>query len=115
MGRFAIRWLLHSLMWGLGGSMDAKGRAELGEVLIHHSGLAPPLDGADLTSLQVGPRCRRIIALMSCGLNVFFLWLPLWLSFWHTGVSETAICASRRTALVKTHVSLLNLTVRVGL
>lgn len=51
--RFAIRWLLHSLMWGLGGGMDAKGRAELGEVLIHHSGLAPPLDGADLTSLQV--------------------------------------------------------------
>lgn len=53
LGRFAIRWLLHSLMWGLGGSMDAKGRAELGEVLIHHSGLAPPVDGADLTSLQV--------------------------------------------------------------
>ncbi|CAM9106263.1 unnamed protein product [Ectocarpus fasciculatus] len=53
LSRFAIRWLLHSLMWGLGGSMDAKGRAELGEVLIHHSGLAPPADGADLTSLQV--------------------------------------------------------------
>lgn len=35
--------------------MDAKGRAELGEVLIHHSGLAPPLDGAGLTSLQVRP------------------------------------------------------------
>lgn len=33
--------------------MGAKGRAELGEVLIHHSGLAPPADGADLTSLQV--------------------------------------------------------------
>ncbi|CAN0578881.1 unnamed protein product, partial [Ectocarpus sp. 12 AP-2014] len=33
--------------------MDAKGRAKLGEVLIHHSGLAPPADGADLTSLQV--------------------------------------------------------------
>ena len=53
LGRFAIRWLLHSLMWGLGGSMDAKGRAELGELLLHHSGLAPPVDGADLTSLQV--------------------------------------------------------------
>ncbi|CAM9388206.1 unnamed protein product, partial [Sphacelaria rigidula] len=53
MGRFAIRWLLHSLEWGLGGSMDAAGRAELGELLVHRSGLAPPPDGADLTSLQV--------------------------------------------------------------
>lgn len=53
LSRFAVRWLLHSLMWGLGGSMDANGRAELGEVLIHHSGLAPPTDGSDLTSLQV--------------------------------------------------------------
>lgn len=33
--------------------MDAAGRAELGELLVHRSGLAPPPDGADLTSLQV--------------------------------------------------------------
>lgn len=33
--------------------MDAKGRAELGDLLKHRSGLAPPADGADLTSLQV--------------------------------------------------------------
>ena len=54
LNRFAIRWLLHSLMWGLGGSMDAKGRAELGGVMMRGSGLAPTLDGTDLTSLQVG-------------------------------------------------------------
>lgn len=42
-----------SLMWGLGGSMDAKGRAELGELLTHRSGLSPPPDGAELTTLQV--------------------------------------------------------------
>lgn len=41
--------------------MDAKGRAALGEVLIHHSGLAPPADGADLTSLQV----RQLFCLSS--------------------------------------------------
>lgn len=34
--------------------MDAKGRAELGGVMMRGSGLAPTLDGADLTSLQVG-------------------------------------------------------------
>lgn len=33
--------------------MDAAGRAELGELLMHRSGLAPPPDGADITSLQV--------------------------------------------------------------
>lgn len=64
LSRFAIRWLLHSLMWGLGGSMDAKGRAELGEVLIHHSGLAPPADGADLTSLQVRRSLPNFISLL---------------------------------------------------
>lgn len=41
-------------MWGLGGGMDAKGRAELGGVMMRGSGLAPTNDGADLTSLQVG-------------------------------------------------------------
>ena len=34
--------------------MDAKGRAELGGVMMRGSGLAPTLDGTDLTSLQVG-------------------------------------------------------------
>ena len=33
--------------------MDAKGRAELGTRLLQHTGLAPPADGFDLTSLQV--------------------------------------------------------------
>lgn len=33
--------------------MDATGRSELGELLMHRSGLAPPPDGADITSLQV--------------------------------------------------------------
>lgn len=33
--------------------MDAMGRAELGEVLISRSGLTLPLEGGDLTSLQV--------------------------------------------------------------
>lgn len=37
--------------------MDAKGRAELGGVMMRGSGLAPTLDGADLTSLQVGRYC----------------------------------------------------------
>lgn len=39
--------------------MDAKGRAELGDLLMHRSGLAPPADGADLTSLQVTASQKR--------------------------------------------------------
>lgn len=56
--------------------MDAKGRAELGEVLMHHSGLAPPLAGADLTSLQVQPSFSCVMTVCDMVMVDALLFVP---------------------------------------
>jgi dynein heavy chain 1 len=50
--KFASRWLLHSLLWGLGGSMNWKRRTELGELLLAHCNVPVP-SGRNLCDLQV--------------------------------------------------------------
>ena len=37
---FAVKWLLHSLLWSFGGSMSSEKRADLGDLLLAHSTLS---------------------------------------------------------------------------
>ena len=40
---YAVKWLLHSLLWSFGGSMSSENRADLGDVLLAHSTLSDQL------------------------------------------------------------------------
>ena len=40
---YAVKWLLHSLLWSFGGSMSSEKRAELGDLLLSHSTLSDQL------------------------------------------------------------------------
>ncbi|CAM9128550.1 unnamed protein product [Discosporangium mesarthrocarpum] len=54
--RFALRWLLHSVVWGFGGSMSTAWREKLGHLVTERSGLPPPPRGLSLVDLQAGVR-----------------------------------------------------------
>lgn len=54
--------------------MDAKGRAQLGELLAHRSGIAPPSDSAELTSLQVSFK-----PLDNCDMSGYYGTCPLFI------------------------------------
>ena len=41
--RYAVKWLLHSLLWSFGGSLDSERRANLGDLLLSHSTLSDQL------------------------------------------------------------------------
>jgi dynein heavy chain 1, cytosolic len=40
---YAVKWLLHSLLWSFGGSMSSEKRADLGDLLLSHSTLSDQL------------------------------------------------------------------------
>ena len=40
---YAVKWLLHSLLWSFGGSMSSENRADLGDLLLAHTTLSDQL------------------------------------------------------------------------
>ena len=57
MEMYAVKWLLHSLLWSFGGSMSSENRANLGDLLLDHSTLSDQLPSSKsklrLIDLQV--------------------------------------------------------------
>ena len=49
---FASKWLLFSVLWGFGGSMNWQKRTELGDLVVKHFGIDIPI-GTDICELQV--------------------------------------------------------------